>query len=965
MTRARICLLCFILLIRTVSAAQQPRLMWPVGHNGGINSVAFSPDNKYILTASQDGTAKLWDSRSGYLLQDFRGHELWIDKALFSPDGTKVLTLSNDNTGKLWDTRTGRLISTLRGKTKLGQLGNGGIWIDGLFSPDGKYVVTVSNADYDKNLARIWDGNNGRLVRSLPSYNEGLVPPVFRNGGKTLLLASGKNKAVQWDLISWKPAGMVPDHKPADDSAAYYSPDKKYFISIEKNRERNLGVSTQVCIRSASTRELLATLADTLSYTNAFCISPDSKLLVTGPEDGVALVWELPSGHLLRQLSGHIMPAWQTGFSRDGRYILSYDEDNVYNGWERETGKPVQDPPVDVYGPYSLFNRWNGDGDSIITYFNDSTFIGIRRKGALAAAFFEVAEISPDGRNVITAEGTWDHEGRLWEAATGRLIRILRGHTGVISSAHFSHDGKWIITAASDDTARVWETKTGRVVMKADGHQTGVGPAVFSPDSKFVLTGSGDNSVTLWSRLTGKQLYTFLQTDSTNYIGLIPSGYYQGSREGAKRLHYVTSRLQAISFSQLDVKYNRPDKVLEALGTTDTVLTESYRKAYNKRIRKLGIDTSLFSNGFSVPEADILNRDSIEYEQKGESLSLHIRGADGSYPLDRFNIWINESPLYGQRGIRMKAGNNGSLDTFISVRLSRGTNRIETSISNINGTESYRVPLLVNCDPPARQPELIRFFGIGIDQFSDSGYNLRYSVKDIRDLVVKLKERYGNQLLIDTLFNEKVTRENIKMLKQKLLQTGVDDKVIISYSGHGLLSSDYDYYLSTYSVDFSKPEENGLPYDELESLVDSIPARRKLLLIDACHSGEVDKEELVRIGKSPDSLVKGFKPIAYKDDKKHLGLKNSFELMQDLFVNVGRSTGATIISAAAGTQFALERNDLKNGVFTYALLETLNRSPSVLISELKKKVGERVEELTRGLQKPTSRNETMEEDWSL
>ncbi len=46
------------------------------------------------------------------------------------------------------------------------------------------------------------------------------------------------------------------------------------------------------------------------------------------------------------------------------------------------------------------------------------------------------------------------------------------------------------------------------------------------------------------------------------------------------------------------------------------------------------------------------------------------------------------------------------------------------------------------------------------------------------------------------------------------------------------------------------------------------------------------------------------------------GTKNSFELMQEVFVNVGRNTGATIISAAAGTQFALERGDLKNGVFS-------------------------------------------------
>ena len=94
-------------------------------------------------------------------------------------------------------------------------------------------------------------------------------------------------------------------------------------------------------------------------------------------------------------------------------------------------------------------------------------------------------------------------------------------------------------------------------------------------------------------------------------------------------------------------------------------------------------------------------------------------------------------------------------------------------------------------------------------------------------------------------------------------------------------------------------------------------------------------------------------------------MKNSFELMQSLFVNVGKSTGATIISAAAGTQFALERGDLKNGVFTYSILEAIDKDPNMRISELKKMVGERVEQLTNGLQKPTSRNETIAFDWSL
>jgi hypothetical protein len=259
---------------------------------------------------------------------------------------------------------------------------------------------------------------------------------------------------------------------------------------------------------------------------------------------------------------------------------------------------------------------------------------------------------------------------------------------------------------------------------------------------------------------------------------------------------------------------------------------------------------------------------------------------------------------------------------------------------------------------------MTRFIGIGIDKFSESQYNLQYSTKDIRDLAQKLKEKYGDAITIDTLFNENVTTDNVKSLKQKLLTTTENDKVIVSYSGHGMLSKEYDYYLSTYSVNFNKPEENGLPYEELENLIDSIPARKKLMLIDACHSGEVDKEDLVTLNASSDSLIKGLKPVAYKQEGR-LGLKNSFELMQSLFVNVGKSTGATIISAAAGTQFALERNDLKNGVFTYSILEAMNKYPTIKISELKKIVGERVEQLTNGMQKPTSRNETIAVDWNI
>jgi hypothetical protein len=263
--------------------------------------------------------------------------------------------------------------------------------------------------------------------------------------------------------------------------------------------------------------------------------------------------------------------------------------------------------------------------------------------------------------------------------------------------------------------------------------------------------------------------------------------------------------------------------------------------------------------------------------------------------------------------------------------------------------------------------EKLYFVGIGIDHFNDSTYNLNWSVKDIRDLSMNLKDKYGDNIIIDTLFNENVTVEKIKALKDSLKKTSINDKVIVAYSGHGLLSDSLDYFLSTYNVDFQKPENGGLSYESFEDLLDNIPARKKLMLIDACHSGEIDKEEVAQMEKVQEGLdptKKGIIKFIYKDAKK-LGTKNSFELMQELFVNVGRSTGATIISAAAGTQFALERGDLKNGVFTYSILEYMKDHPSATVSELKQYVNKRVPELTKGLQVPTARTETNTVDWRV
>ena len=73
------------------------------GHSNVVNSVAFAPDGRTALSASNDGTVKLWEVATGKELRTFRGHSQAVNSVTFSPDGRTALSGGSDGTLKLWD----------------------------------------------------------------------------------------------------------------------------------------------------------------------------------------------------------------------------------------------------------------------------------------------------------------------------------------------------------------------------------------------------------------------------------------------------------------------------------------------------------------------------------------------------------------------------------------------------------------------------------------------------------------------------------------------------------------------------------------------------------------------------------------------------------------------------------------------------------------------------------------------
>ena len=922
-----------------------------------VNSYCFSPDGKKILTASRDHTVKIWDSDKRIMLGELKGHDKEVTRARFSFNGNYIVTASDDSSARIWNSETATLITTIRIPGK--------IFTDAVFSPDNKKIATLSGGQHP----RIWDANTGSLIAELKDHAEGpyLRSVCFSSDGKKVLTASADYTAKMWNAQTGARMADLNGHS-YEIYNARFSPDgKKIVTATTSNTPRIWDSETGVVIYELKGHK-------TWVYDASF--SPDGKNIITASADKTAKIWDAQSGALLMSLNGHKDNVWDAGYSPDGKKAITVSWDSTVKIWETQSGAILK--TITGFTGFVESANFSPDGKMIVTTDDDSTckiwnavtgsslFELKKQKPFEYGAGFISACFSPDGKKVIGV--SMDTTAVIWDLQSRRILFTLRGHSDRLTGASFSPDGKMILTASEDATVNIWNAENAKLLASLKGHEGEVRSARFSPDGKKIVTASWDNTAKVWDARSGKLLYTFFALDSSDYFLQIPEGYYFCTPDAAKLLHYTNKDLKLITFEQLDIRYNRPDLVLQGMECPDTALIRSYRKVWQKRMKKLDFDTTQLKGGFHVPETSIPDRDNISYDQTSNKLPLKIKAQDDSQALDRFNVWINKVPLFGVKGISLKSRTSLQFDTTISITLSEGTNRIETSVTNTSGLESYHEPLDVKYTSARPVKQHLYFIGIGIDHFYDKSHDLLWSVKDIRDLAVSLQKKYGADCSIDTLFDNEVTTERVMSLKNSLLKTTVNDKVIVAYSGHGLLSKDYDYFLSTYRVDFQDPGKDGLPYETLEQLLDSIPAREKLMLIDACHSGEVDKEEMqqyqeVKTKLDAAGIQKGV--VLINKDSSRLGMKNSVELMQGLFVNLGKNTGATIISAASGTQFALEKNNLKNGVFTYTLLEYMQQHNHATVKELREYVNQRVPELTAGMQSPTTRTENIELNWEV
>jgi WD40 repeat protein len=490
--------------IRFNSVLQRcPKVVQIFTHDDLVCFCEFSPDGERLVSASYDGTARVWSLQTGEPVAAPMRHSNHVYTASFSADGRRVVTASMDGTARVWDAATGAPTT-----------------------PPLQHLESVRSASFDRagsrvltasldGTARVWDAATGRPITPPLRHSNAVEFAVFSPDGKRVATGSRDQTARIWDSTTGDPLTPPLQHGGSVGSLAF-SPDGRHLVS-SGGRE---GGTHAAMLWDALTGQLIL---DPLPHDDAvLCVafSPDGRRLITGCAQGARL-WDAATGDPLTPNLKHKTCVTQTQFSQDGdRFITSSDELTA-RVWDANSGEPIT--PFLRHAGYVLHSTFSPDGRFLATASDDHTLkvwdLATVHEEASALehpAAVSSASFSPDGKRVLTA--CFDGVARLWDVDNGKALSIRFEHGEALRIAQFSPDGKKILTASAwqreigevqadwGTTARLWDADSGKQLTPGLKHEARIFHAAFNPNSTRVVTASADRSARVWNAVTGEPI---------------------------------------------------------------------------------------------------------------------------------------------------------------------------------------------------------------------------------------------------------------------------------------------------------------------------------------------------------------------------------------------------------------------------------------------------------------------------
>ncbi len=948
-------------------------------------AAGVSADGRIAVTGHTDGRIVAWDVRSGAVLRALRAEGVYVTAVAVSADGARVLTGTDGGLVSAWNLADGCLLREWN--AEFGHVAAVALDSGAARAAVGGYY----------GAAAVFDLGTGRALRDF--RGEGMVESLAfsRSAFGDFLVAGGMTTSV-FDLADGgtEAVGQVG----ANDIALGSDPTKLYLASSFRLRRWDFseGIGdfggaadgVQTCsfdpvrgLAAAMNRSGAVTVWDLRAGKPRAALSPpasrksDSPIALT--PDGESCILTAPLER--RSFAGEAAYAVEqplvikaVACSPDGRLVAVAAIDHGAIVYDAVTGAVVDTVPVEAWSK----TGGNFDSADAIAFSSDGGLLAVldvidqrvavrdlrakvtRRVYALPRMTKTIA-FDADGKRLLCAVGTGIGALRL---ADGRFAPPT-GNDDVMSSClSLSADGRLALIGMMDGRLLLRNLATGTVERTLAGHVGKILSCALSADGRFAYSAGEDGTVRAWNLATGG--WTAFASDSASgeWLSYTDEGYWDGSN-GCGSLVAMVRGIRAWNVDQFAARSNRPDLVLERLGSADAGLMAHFREQYLRRLKRLGLPAVESGAAPEPPEAEIFSS-----AKDGKYLDLNLRFG-GASRLRSYNVWVNDVPVFGSYGKPIGAA--GPSELVERVELGAGSNKVEAACTDADGVESLRASTTV-WSSEVSEPDLY-FLGFGVSKYRDARLDLSWAARDIEDLAAAfaaMKRGAGGpspggspepedgrafrDVHVKTLTDEAVTPAGIRAAKAFLADAKPDDILVLAISGHGLHADDAaaTYYFLTHDADTANLAGTAADFGLVEDLLQGIAPRRKLFLMDTCESG-ADADEGAS-GRGPGARGPG---LTLTRAAKGATIREALaDRRRYIYNDLARRSGAVVLSSSRGGEASYEFDEFRNGAFTEAVLAALREGDAdgdgyVDTAELRDFVAAKVALWTKGAQHPT------------